>query len=210
MKNIIKEIKQFEKEYRKYVFDPDYEQAAVFGENIDDRRFDFIHMIERASRSIFVAGQALYYLTKEDGRSSKFMDQIFSFLKKDRENTVRILVCDPEVCHAVKTWQEVSAKEHKKYLESSIVVFKKWLTEAEKDPVIKERLEIKKTDFIPVSVTFVDYDCNNQRGICVLIPNMFERTHERPYYVISEKVHESTFKKYRSDYIFVWDCSRSL
>lgn len=163
--------------------------------------FNFYGLLEHAEKSIFLAGQNLYWLLCRNYQECN-KGKIFEFLRKGTDQIAQILICDLDNDKAVDTWESLFPG-YKEHLKESTQTLKNWLGEANNDNQLRGKLKVKTLTFVPVSMTFVD--AYTEDGICVLIPNVYERIPgNRPYFVVTKKVNRVEFEHYKGSYDSMW------
>ncbi len=168
---------------------------VIAAKNIAAARYGFFDLITKAKSSIVLAAQNHYYFVENAKRQGDFRQSIFNFLLGDPERTVRIMLCDKEAKHAVQTWQYATTMAYDQDLEASTDYFLSLYDASQADSKLKGRLAIKKAEFVPLSITFVDPESRD--GFLVITPNFYDaRSRTRPCFIASRTKNDDIFQPY--------------
>ncbi len=168
---------------------------------VTETPYTLLHLIERAKDHIFIAAQNHFYWVESSERQRLLKDAIEKFLNGGTRRRVDILLCDnsPEYKHAVRTWQYVGGARYSRDLDTSIQFFRALHSWSIVETHLQGALTIKKVEFVPTSMTFVDPDEDD--GMLVLTPNGYEqRSRSRPCFVVSRRLNGEIFMSYWAAY----------
>lgn len=170
--------------------------------SISGTQFDFFEMIKRAQRHVFMAAQNHYFFVEKPTNQERFRKAIFGFLESAKDRSVEILLCDDREAseHAILTWIFVcNAPRYRRDLNSAVKFFQQLYRDAQERDGIGDRLVIKRLEFVPLSITFIDPESDD--GFAVVVPNAYqERNISRPFFVASRRRNYEVFQQYWSSY----------
>jgi len=181
----------------RYPIPPRQDLFKVVGApNLGTSPLQYDNLVADCEKHLVMAGQCLYFLTRKDDEPRR-RSQVFDFLHQGKE--LDILICDFMSRAAVNTWCSIQAERYRKDLHRSTFVFRSWQRQANKDPQLAGRLIIRRTTFVPLSISFVDP--KESRGYLVFVPNAFQ-THapRRPCFAYSKQGNPDAFAEYWSAY----------
>ena len=169
-------------------------RQALVGDRLDSTPFSADKLLMNAERHFFAAGQNLHHLAT----SSKFRQQLFSWLRKRAGRRAQLLICDPEDGNAVSAWSVVG-HQYQEDLSRSVSKFKKWL-ELSRTSSLRRRLEIRVTKLVTASIICVDPE--GQNGTLVLTPVVFGKpiSGERPHFAFTKTENVRVFDHYWETY----------
>lgn len=189
-------VKKISTEATKGVGGWEFVQQALVGERISTSPFGFEKLLSEMKKTMFIAGQNLYHLTREENKK-RYKKLIFQKLSK-KDKKIQIMVCDPDFEYAVKTWQSVTADKYKIDLDYSIRVLKEWV-ETAKSIKLRGTLDVRKTVMVPLTITFIDME--DKLGRLLFNPVVYQGISDwRPCYLISKKRHPDVFNYYWTVY----------
>lgn len=175
---------------------------TLMATNISDSTFGYLDLIKNVKKRILIAGQNLYYLSGEESKKKEKdrRKEIFTALKKNIK--VDIMICDTNAKEALETWGNNVMQKKQKYvqhLKYSTRTFREWVRQSKRSNL--NGLTVKTTSFIPLSITFVDPEDDNN-GRLVITTATYDRKENRlrPCYYISQKEHSVVFRYYWEAY----------
>lgn len=164
--------------------------------------YALLNLFKKARSHVFMAGQNHYRWVETTDRQRLFKEAVETFLRNDVSRRVDIMLCDNarKYQHAVRTWKYVCASRYARDLQLSIEFFGRLYEWANDEVSLRGRLTIKKVEFVPTSITFVDPEVES-RALLVLTPNAYEeKSRSRPCYIISRKKNSEIFMSYWAAY----------
>lgn len=204
----------------------DTKTRVPFSNKIVDSKFDFNKMICKATKSIFIVGPNLHFLTNHPEEKKKILFQKF---ETNPNFELHILVSDPELkldSEVTKSLgHDLSDSENKNknkniyksisnfifgdpnfhdQLEEAIEIFKGWgkdfdeMKYAEKSE-IRGNFIIHNKGIISVSLVFIDADTQNGCVLIIPVPWRIPGS-ERPCFLIDNLNQESGFMQYYTTY----------
>jgi hypothetical protein len=166
---------------------------------LNDTPYGFFDLIKRAKSRIFLAAQNHYFFIETKERQERFRTSIRDFLLNNSSGRIDIMLCDDRKEYAIKTWQYVCTERYNRDLQRSIKFFREFYNWAQKYSDIRDRIIIKRVEFVPISITFLDPD--EESGFLVIIPNFYEEKNiGRPCYIISRTRNDDIFQQYWAAY----------
>lgn len=175
--------------------------------NVADTHFSNQHILATAKKSIFIVGQNLYSLAKDD--NSK--DNILNALQSRPDLLVRIMVVDPKEKHLVPALSSIIDESLGPNLDESIKCFRSWRSNwLLTNPSDLSRFEVRLSSRIGnVSATFADAD--TEAGQMLLRPIFYHtRPKERPCYLLSRRDTREAFDIYYRNLDQEWTHARKL
>lgn len=200
----------------------DQKTRVQFSNKIVDSKFEFNRLINNATKSIFIVGPNLHFLTNQHEEKKKILFQKF---ETNPNFELDILVSDPELkldSEVTKSLgYDLSDSEYKNIyksisefiygdpnfhdqLEDAIEIFKGWekdfdkMKNAEKSE-IKGKFRVRNKGIISVSLVFIDADTQNGCVLIIPVPWRIPGS-ERPCFLINYQNHESGFMQYYTAY----------
>lgn len=198
----------------------DQKTHAAFSDKIVNSRFEFDRMVCNATKSIYIVGPNLHFLTKN---SEETMQILFQNFKKNPNFEFHMLISDPELISDCKAEESESNKlksnteeifkvvsefsfgdkNFEDQLTEGIGIFKGWCKSFEEikkeNSNIKGDFEIRKNGIITISLLFIDADTNNGSALIIPVPRGISGS-ERPCFLIKYRQHESAFMQYYTAY----------
>ena len=180
----------------------EYEQLSVVAaaRNLPESKHGFFELISMAKHQIFIAAQNHFFFVRDYENRIRFEDAVVKFLSENDKAKINVMICDDQCEHAIKTWEfVVNSKMYHEHLSASVSYFSSLVEKLNKKNEFIGRFSMKKIDFVPLSMNFIDPDSEN--GIAVMVPNTFEsRNTSRPCYLISKRENPFIFQEYWSIY----------
>lgn len=179
----------------------DHEDTSLVlaAKRIADTKYGFFDLITDARNHIFLAAQTHYFFFERKSRKRDFLKAILTFIGRDADHHVDIMLCDPSCKYAVKAWTYVTGERYQRDLVAAEASFAELRSLAHEQPHLSDRLSIRYVPFVPLSITFVDP--SSPDGFLVLTPNAYEeRAIVRPCFVISRARNPEIFTQYWSTY----------
>jgi hypothetical protein len=168
-----------------------------FAKQVGDSDYEFMEMVNKATRSIFIVGPNLDFIANE--KDGKVKELLFKKMKKNSNFKILMLLSDPdckEICDAMskETFTDTFLDE----LIDAIGHLVKWKKEAEKNK-LKSQLFIRKTSIITLSLLFIDKE---EPNACVLVTPIPCKVGGalRPCFLIEKQQHEEAFNRYYDAY----------
>ncbi len=184
---------------------PEWESLylTIVAKRVEESPFMLSDLIAEARKEIFITGQNLFRLTTTDKKKENIKNKRMLF-KACKNKKVRVMLCDPANTCAIKTWGEDVMRDKNLYVEhldQSIKILTKWLKYFHINKRIKN-FEVKTTEMVPLSITFVDPDPQAKSGKLLLTTATYERkgAGARPCYLILQKEHPDIFQYYSEAY----------
>jgi len=168
---------------------------AVSG--LADTTLQIRNLLDIAERELFLAAQNHYFIVENASEiKPKLWKKLNNLENKKSGFTCKILLCTPEAEYAVKTWTHTQDANYKDNLDRAFKELREWQREADSDPIRKGKLEIKRTVFVPLSLSIVD------DSIMVLVPNAYKPAgrSERPAFIIQRGNNPEIFESYSMAY----------
>lgn len=172
----------------------DQKDYIPFANTVVDSQFEFKKMVCDATRSIFIIGPTLTFLSENE---QGMKELLFQKLKTNQQSfKIRMLLADPghkEICDVMSEYSYTETFPDE--LCGSIKTFLGWKKEADEHNPPLNNLMIKKTHIITFSLLFIDAEDHNARVLVTPIP---WRTSggSRPCFLIKKKQHKEAFKTY--------------
>jgi hypothetical protein len=189
-------VSKISTEATKKVGDWELVQPALVGKKILDSPFGFENLLSAMKKTVFIAGQNLFHLTRDENKE-RYKKLLFEKLS-EKGKRIQIMVCDPDCEYAVETWQAVTAERYAADLEHSVKVFNEWV-EAAKRRKVKGTLDVRKTIIVPLTITFIDPE--DKSGRLVFNPVVFDPISDlRPCYLLTKNDHRDIFDYYWTAY----------
>lgn len=168
-----------------------------FAKQVKGSDYEFMEMVNKAARSIFIVGPNLNFIANE--KEGKIKELLFKKMKKNSNFKILMLLSDPdckEICDAMSkaTFTDRFVDE----LNDAIGHLVEWKKEAEKNK-LKSQLFIRKTSIITLSLLFIDKEEPNACVLVTPIPCKVEGA-ERPCFLIEKQQHEEAFDRYYHAY----------
>ena len=165
---------------------------------IFESEYELKKILQRSPNHIFLAGQTLNFIEKN---RSDIEPLIFDFLRQENKQ-MQIMICDPDFEASMTVWSE-GCDIHtwpwfEEELRETITMFGEWLLRAQHEGIntnVMRRLDIRKTRFVQVSMTFIDP--TETFGEVVLSPLVFQQNPMvRPIIVIEKQKHPDVYDGY--------------
>ena len=168
-----------------------------FAKQVRGSDYEFMEMVNKAARSIFIVGPNLNFIANE--KEGKIKELLFKKMKKNSNFKILMLLSDPdckEICDAMSkaTFTDNFVDE----LNDAIGHLVEWKKEAEKNK-LKSQLFIRKTSIITLSLLFIDKEEPNACVLVTPIPCKVGGA-ERPCFLIEKQQHEEAFNRYYHAY----------
>ena len=164
-------------------------------------------MLLYAQKNLFLIGQNLYALAKDNN----IRDKIFDALQSRPSFSVRIMIVDPQQRELVQAISQVVDPTMEKDLREVIKLFITWRdTWLSSNPTSPSRFEIKLSDRIGnVSFTFADYDTRG--GLALIRPTLYRTPPAaRPCFLLSSRDASDVFEAYVDVFNEAWNIARPL
>jgi len=173
--------------------------------------YDCFSLIAQAKSHIRLAGQNHGFISQSEENRSRFKTELKSLFDRSPKSRFEIMMCDENCAHAVKTWENIlETKEYKRHLTESVEYFQELVDYFDTQDIYKGRFVVKKYDFVPLSIMFVDYSIE-KRGIAVVTPNGFQRMNiSKPCFVLSQRENEKIFDSYWEQYQHIFTAMPSV
>lgn len=158
-------------------------------------------LISQAKEHIFLAGQNHGFVWQSEKNKKRFKQEIINFLDRSSDAQFDVMMCDDKVDYAVKTWEYINGTTpYRKHLGEAITYFQELTNFFGNEPSYKGRFIVKKLDFVPLSIMFVDVKDDNS-GLAVVTPNGFHRgNNNKPCFILSRKNDQQIIDAYWNEY----------
>ncbi len=175
-------------------------RTIAAAKSINDTPYNLFTLIERAQNHIFIAGQNNYQILHSVKNKNLFETKVIDLLKKSDSSQVDIMISDETCAHAIKTWEYVQdTTKFLDHLHEITLYFIEFKNKLARETTFGERFVVKKIDFVPLSVQFVDPE--SPEGLAVIIPNSFQKVNNaRPCYIMSRNQNAEILHEYWSIY----------
>lgn len=176
--------------------------------NVADTRFSNERILLTANKSIFIVGQNLYSLAKDDDAKKDFLNALHSRL----DLKMRIMIVDPKKApQLVRALCSVIDESLEPDLTGSIRCFRAWCKEwSSSNPIRPSRFEVRLSTRIGnVSTTFADAE--TEAGQMLLRPIFYHtRPKDRPCYLLARRDARDAFDVYFRMLDQEWTHARKL
>ena len=176
---------------------------VVYG--IKGSPFELNKLVKQANKSIFIVGQNLYTLVKDEIKAAKknvnkegyFRKKLTSWLKESDEREVEMLICDPSSKASVLHYAIVFGEDFIIHLCDAVKRYKLW-----QDKMGSIGFSAKVALAAPLSIQTIDAEAEDQeKGLITITPLAFEpRPGVRPTFIIRRKDNQGIFQRYYETY----------
>lgn len=163
--------------------------------------YECFDLIAKAKKHILLAGQNHGFVWQSERNKNRFKQEIIDFLTRSSDAQFDVMICNDCTDHAVKTWEYINGMTpYREHLAEAILYFQELTNFFGKEVNYKGRFTVKKLDFVPLSIMFVDPKDDNT-GLAVVTPNGFHRgNNNKPCFILSRKNDQSLIDAYWNEY----------
>lgn len=174
---------------------------AAAAQTIQNSPYDIFNLIARAKQHVLLAGQNHGFVWQSERNKSKFRQEIANFLDRSEDAQFDVMMCDDCSEHAVKTWEYINGTTpYRRQLGEAISFFQDLTNYFGSSPEYRGRFVVKKLDFVPLSILFIDPK-DNESGLAVVTPNGFHRgNNNKPCFLLSRKNDRPIIDGYWNEY----------
>ncbi|MGE0279589.1 MAG: hypothetical protein AB7P20_03100 [Rhizobiaceae bacterium] len=171
---------------------------SIFFPSVVGSGFEFRDLIAAAEEELFVCGQNLFSLVKENNGAETLR---LIRAAAERGVSIKLMICDPADTNHIGPWSfACSSLTYGDDLRKAASIFATW-----PDQVPGGELQIRVAKFIPTSVTFLDPMRRTSR-LALITPHHFAPVSAaRPFILLTHHADSALYDQYHRNYDHVWD-----